>query len=273
MELVDTNPKSHKFRSRSRRAGERGQATAFLVLALGIFLIGGVGFVVDGANIWFHRQNAQTAADAACTSGAMDLLSNAAGVTPPATGWIPATDDGSLFHCSGKTGSTQNSSFPPCSYASLNGYSGSSSQDVQVSFPKISVAANCPDIPPFSPATCHADDVAATPYLHIDIQDSVPNTFMRLVGAGPNSIVPAKSTCGLTNVLSPVPILVLNPNAPNGAVTSTFGGSGNLTVFGAPKSIQVNSTDGNAVNLSGTIDLSNATAGDEDGQFAVAGRE
>ena len=36
----------------------------FIVLAMGVFLIGGLGFVVDGTNLWFHRQSAQTAADA-----------------------------------------------------------------------------------------------------------------------------------------------------------------------------------------------------------------
>ncbi len=70
-------------------ARESGQAAVFLVLAMGIFLIGGVGFVVDGANLWFHRQSAQTAADAACTAGAMDLLSTAAGASlPNASDWI-----------------------------------------------------------------------------------------------------------------------------------------------------------------------------------------
>jgi hypothetical protein len=73
-------------------------------------------------------------------------------------------------------------------------------------------------------------------------------------------------------VLSAIPVLVLNPNAPNG-VSNALGGSGNLSVLGAPKSIQVNSTDINAVNLSGTISLSNTVSGDGNGEFAVAGRE
>src|SRR5216110_1188639 len=54
-----------------------GQVTIFVVLALGIFLLGAMGFAVDMANLWFHRQSAQTAADAACTAGAMDLLVDA----------------------------------------------------------------------------------------------------------------------------------------------------------------------------------------------------
>ena len=263
------------FRSNraTRQAGERGQAAIFLVFALGIFLIGGIGFVVDGANLWFHRQSAQTAADAACTSAAMDMLSLASGVAAPDPNWIPSSDDGTTLDCSGTTTSggnkIPNSTFPPCQYAALNGYSGSGSQHVLVDFPSgLSFAADCP-----AARVCAADNIAATPYVRVTINDTVPTTFMRLVGAGASTPVPARSTCGLSNVLSPVPIVVLNPNAPNG-VGSTLAGSGSLTVYsGALTSIQVNSTDSNAVNLSAaTIELSNANGG-QGGEIAVAGRE
>lgn len=268
-------------RLRGRGNHERGQAAIFLTLALGIFLIGGVGFVVDGANLWFHRQSAQTGADAACTAGAMDLLSNAVGVAPPATNWIPSSADNSSFHCSGTTGRTQNSGFPPCSYANLNGYSGTSSQDVQVSFPVLSVLTTCPSSSPF-PTACAADDVAATPYMQVDVHDSVPTTFMRLVGAGPSTTVPARSKCGLSNVLSTVPILILNPNSPS-TVSSTLSEQGpfTLTVLTGSDSdapfmrtlMQVNSSTSTTEMVRGdTIDLSqanNRTGGD----FAEAGRE
>jgi len=254
----------------------------FLVLAMGIFLIGGIGFVVDGANLWFHRQSAQTAADAACTAGAMDLLSTAAGASlPNATDWIGKDP----FLCSGTTGGgsnpTSNSSFPPCQYAGFNGYSGSGLQGIQVSFPasgSISAATTCPTATPYSsssPAVCAADDVS-TPYMQLQVTDSVPTTFIRLLGAGANASVPAKSTCGLSNVLSTVPILVLNPNAPtSGAANTMTADSGSsLTVFGgSQKSIQVNSSDPAAVDLSSaTIDLSQANGGNG-GDFAVVTRE
>ncbi len=214
-----------RSRKNKRKARESGQAAVFLVLAMGIFLIGGVGFVVDGANLWFHRQSAQTAADAACTAGAMDLLSTAAGASLPNSGWI-----GNSFLCSGTTGSgsnsTSNSTFPPCQYAGFNGYSGSGLQGIQVSFPAsgtISAATTCPTATPYSsssPAVCAADE-ASTPYMQLQVTDNVPTTFIRLLGAGPTSTVPAKSTCGLSNVLSAVPILVLNPNAPNSGAGTT----------------------------------------------------
>ena len=46
----------------------------FLLLILGTFLLASVGFAVDLSSMWFHRQAAQSAADAACVAGAMDML-------------------------------------------------------------------------------------------------------------------------------------------------------------------------------------------------------
>ena len=265
-----------RFSRSKHKARESGKAAVFLVLAMGIFLIGGVGFVVDGANLWLHRQSAQTAADAACTAGAMDLLSTAAGASlPNGSDWI-----GNSFLCSGTTGGgsnpTSNSTFPPCQYAGFNGYSGSGLQGIQVSFPAsgtISAATTCPTAIPYSISTpvCAADDVS-TPYMQLQVTDNVPTTFIRLLGAGAISRVPAKSTCGLSNVLSAVPILVLNPNAPtSGAANTLTADSGvSLTVFGGlQKSIQVNSSDPAAVDMSsGSVDLSQANGG-SGGNFAV----
>lgn len=256
------------------------------MLAMGIFLVGGIGFVVDGANLWFHRQSAQTAADAACAAGAMDLLSTAAGASlPNGTDWI-----GNSFLCSGTTGSgsnsTPNNTFPPCQYAAFNGYSGSGLQGIQVSFPasgSITAATTCPTTTPYSsssPTVCAADAVS-TPYIRLQVTDNVPTTFIRLLGAAATSTVPAKSICGLSNVLSSVPILVLNPNAPNsGAANTLTADSGfSLTVVSGPltsgsqKSIQVNSSDPAAVDLSAaTVDLSQANGG-SGANFAVATRE
>ena len=53
---------------------EAGQALLLFILVLGLFLLGALCFALDLTNLWFHRQAAQTAADSACTAGAMDLL-------------------------------------------------------------------------------------------------------------------------------------------------------------------------------------------------------
>src|SRR5579872_3692703 len=153
---------NRKSQKNKRRAKESGQAAVFLVLAMGLFLIGSMGFVIDGSNLWFHRQAAQTAADAACTAGAMNLLAVAAGANPPNPNWIGT----SSFHCSGSTsgdgGNVPNSGFAPCQYAALNGYSSSGlkanqgSSDVNVSFPSaFGTIPSCSG----STTLCNAEDI------------------------------------------------------------------------------------------------------------------
>src|SRR6266436_2428376 len=67
---------------RADRACEAGQSTIFVLLVLGVFLLGALCFAFDLSNMWFHRQAAQSAADAACAAGAMDILvDDTAGVT------------------------------------------------------------------------------------------------------------------------------------------------------------------------------------------------
>jgi Flp pilus assembly protein TadG len=65
--------KTYRRRKTARRDSESGQALVFMVLALSLFLLGAGALCVDMSNLWFHRQAAQNAADAACTAGAMDL--------------------------------------------------------------------------------------------------------------------------------------------------------------------------------------------------------
>ena len=266
-------------RRKKHRGAESGQAAVFLVLAMGLFLIGSMGFVVDGANLWFHRQSAQTAADAACTAGAMSMLSAAAGTaTPTAQDWI-----GISFQCSGSTGSgtdkVPNSGFTPCQYAAFNGYASNGLQankagnDVSVTFPdSFSSIPACPN----GSNLCTAEALAATPYMQVNITDRVQTTFIGLLNGGHTVDVAAQAMCGLSNVLSPIPVLVLNPNAPTSGAANTMtadSGSSLTVVGGSQKSIQVNSGDPAAVNLSSaTVDLSKAN-GDAGGNFAVVTRE
>src|SRR5438094_8372199 len=98
------------------RRDDHGQTTIFVLLVLGLFLLGFVGFAVDMTNRWFHRQTAQAAADAACQAGIMDNLEVAEGQPLPSPG--PGFTPGTAFDCSGLSAAT------PCQYASLNGYNG-----------------------------------------------------------------------------------------------------------------------------------------------------
>ena len=94
------------------RSRECGQALLFLVLALGLFLLAAVSFSVDLGNLWWHRQRAQNAADAACTATAMDLLVDAQSAATGHQGFVL----GQAHNCS------LGDAAVPCKYASYNGY-------------------------------------------------------------------------------------------------------------------------------------------------------
>jgi len=257
---------------RKIRSREKGQAAILLTLALGIFLLGMAGFAIDGTNLWFHRQAAQTAADAACTAGIMDMYNATAGA-PANASW----DTGS-FLCSGTSGSggsqVQNSTFPPCRYAAFNGYGASAltanqpGVDVLISFPtSFSGVGACTGTPP--PAFCSATGVATPTYMQVNITDRVQTSFIGMLTGRKTVDVGAQAMCGLLEAESPIPILILNPTDP-----STFSDNGNVNLSiagGPPKSIQVNSScfhcSGNnsyavvTSGSSGVIDLSQANGG------------
>src|ERR1700719_2876730 len=120
----------HMTSSRRRKAGrssaESGQALVCLVIALGLAFVAAGALSVDMSNLWFHRQAAQNAADAACTAGAMDLLVGAQGGATGHQGFV----SGTAFTCS--AGSTA----ARCKYADKNGYnSDGSGNQLRVSFP------------------------------------------------------------------------------------------------------------------------------------------
>src|SRR6516225_9499799 len=98
--------------SRGGRTGERGQTVTLVLLGLGIFLLAAIGIAVDVSNWWFHRQMAQSAADAACTAGIMDMLANSQGNT---VGGFPGGSPPGDFWCSSASGAAT------CKYAALNG--------------------------------------------------------------------------------------------------------------------------------------------------------
>lgn len=224
---------------------DAGQATIFVLLALGLFLAGAVAFCVDIANMWFHRQAAQNAADASCIAGAMDLLVDAnTGITTQ--GGFTA---GTGFDCS----DAKSSSLAPCQYAVLNGYNGqnaSPGNDVSVSFPGSSAVPGVV-APPAG--------VAPNPFIRVDILDHVQTFFSGLLSGSHTQDVRAFAVCGLLLVKAPVPIVVLDKQNPSKGSALSVQGTPTVTVYGGPQqSIQVNSNDPAAVNIGGsaTIDLS-----------------
>jgi hypothetical protein len=214
-----------------QRVSDRGQVTILVVIALSMFLLGFVGFAVDMTNLWFHRQMAQGAADAACQAGIMNVL-----VHTSTQGFTP----GASFNCAGSPTAT------PCRYAALNGYNGSGlaadtpSSEVAVSFPG-TVAGYDPTILP-------PTGLAPFPFLRVDVTDRVKVFFSPLITGRLTQDVHAQAICGLTLAKAPIPIIILNPTCSRSLLDS---GSGKVTVVGGPtRSVQVNSSNNCAAALS-----------------------
>jgi Putative Flp pilus-assembly TadE/G-like len=264
----------------SQHAANRqaGQTTTLVALALGIFLLGLAGLSVDVSNWWFHKQMAQGAADAACTAGVMDLLSNASAGS--SVGGFPAGSPPAAFTCS--SGSTT----AACQYATLNGYgggglqAGQGSNDVQISFPgSVPGVATCSSTvpPPCVPATA----TVANPFILVNVVDRVPTTFTGMITSNRTTDVTASAVCGVLQSTAPVPIIVLNPSCPHAFQMS---GNPTLKIVGGPtRSVEVNSSNSscaaattnsaNGCNSNGpTIDLSKGGPSYTGSEFAAVGQ-
>jgi hypothetical protein len=244
--------KTDPRRTTSRRfPGEAGQAIVFVVLALGLFLLGTVAFAVDMGWLWFHRQTAQTAADAACAAGAMDLLLDAQGEATGTQGFTVGT----TFFCSSSPTAS------PCQYAALNGYDGKNTfpgNDIRVTFPNPSTSPPPGVTPPPSAIA------GAFPFMRVDLTDHAQTFFFGLLSGRGTVDVRAGAVCGVVYAQAPIPILVLdtqNPTTtPPGQSALDVQGTPTIAIVGGPsQSIQVNSGATAATNSpwgTATIDLS-----------------
>jgi hypothetical protein len=245
--------RGHPTNIGSRLRSDTGQTTIFVVLVLGIFLLGVVGFGVDFANFWFHRQAAQGAADAACTAGVMDLLANAN--TGGSLGGFPGGDFDCATHLTAA----------PCQYAALNGYDGKGTfpgNNVSVSFTPTS------GVPGIDPGAIPGLLPNA---LRIDVIDHVQTFFSGMLTGNHTQDVHVRATCAVLKATAPIPLIVLNPTCPNSLVD---GGSATVTIIGGPtRSIQTNSGDPSGVSVpgSGTIDLSHGGPDFTGSNMAVLG--
>ncbi|HEY6072871.1 MAG TPA: pilus assembly protein TadG-related protein, partial [Anaerolineales bacterium] len=223
----------------ARHCNESGQALVFLVLALSMFLLGAGALCVDMSNLWFHRQAAQNAADAACTAGAMDLLVEAQGGATGHQGFVTGT----AFNC------TPGSTAAPCRYAAKNGYNSSTGNLVSVSFP-----ASVSGVPTSSLAP---SSLIPTAFMGVLVTDNVQTFFSGILSGNRTQAVRAYSACGVVLAKAPIPILVLDPANPPGGNALYVHGTPDIKIKGGPvQSIQVNSNATTAVNLQGgTIDL------------------
>ena len=221
-----------------RKKNQSGQAIILVVLAVGIFLMGGLGLAVDTGQLYGHRQMAQAAADAAAEAGILSVFSNTN--TSPTNSNPFGTADFTCKH--GNDGIT------PCAYARLNGFDTSTTataDQVDVSFP-----TSVPGVtlsPDFTPNA-----------VKVIISRKVDLTFIRLLGAAVSKTVKATATAAIIRTQSPVPLIVLHPTMDSSFLASGGGGGAtcpggvncNVLICGGPKqSIQVNSSSPTAVSI------------------------
>lgn len=242
--------------ARNAPRGESGQIIVSLVMMLALVLLAMAGFAVDLTNLWAHRQSAQSAADAACQAGAMDMAAQLAGENLPSMGFVP----GSAGNCAGKNGAGS-----ICFYAGANGYAGAGlnsgpSNAVSWSFPASVAGVSAPP-----------SSVTSYPFLKVSITENVPTHFLFAATGSNLHPVSTSCTCGLVQEKEAAPMVVLSPAA-SGAFT--YSGGGKLTIAGGPqRSLQVNSTSATAINCSpsGWINTSAGGPNGTGSDVAVAG--
>jgi hypothetical protein len=250
--------------------GQSGQASVLLLVSLGIFLLASVGFAVDLSSMWFHRQAAQSAADAACVAGAMDMLYLQNGTITSS----PGLTVGSAGDCS------SSSSAAICQYAGFNGYTATTSAAGWSS----STAGGAVAVSwtfPSAVTGVTAGSGVTYPFLNVVVREKPLTWFMNLVGIK-SMTVGASCTCGLPPGSPPAPLAILNPTI-NAALT--LSGGAHIVIIGGPQtSIQVNSsangspsanTSSNAIYCNGgsgyPIDTSTAGPLAQGGNVAVVG--
>jgi len=240
-------------RARDAESPEAGQAAISLILILGLVLMGVFGFAIDFTNMWFHRQAATAAADAACQAGAMDMLGLTGGMTLPNAGFTPGT----ASDCVSNAGATM------CKYAAANGYSGTglttgaASNSVSWTFP--------------SSVTGVTPGAGTYPFMKVSIVENVKTYFLGLMKGAKYQKVGASSTCGLVQVKAAAPMVVLDPSS---AGSFTYSGGGAVAIVGGPqRGLQINSSSASAVSwtASGMIDLSKGGPNQTGSDVALTG--
>ncbi len=249
---------------------QAGQASVFLLMILATFLLASVGFAVDLSNMWFHRQAAQSAADAACVAGAMDMLYLQNGTITSSPGFTVGT-----------TGDCNASSAAAlCRYAQFNGYTATTSAaGWSTNTPAGAIAVSWT-----FPVTVNGVTAASGithPFLNVVVQEKPATWFMGMVGVK-SLTVGASCTCGLPPGVGGAPLVILNPTL-GGALT--LSGGAHIVITGGPQtSIQVNSSangspssnaSSNAVYCNGgngfPIDTSAAGPSGTGGDLAIVG--
>src|SRR3954449_11265478 len=200
---------------------------------MSIFLLGALGFAIDGSHLYAQRQMAQAAADAAAQAGIMSIFDGTNG-----TGTHAFTASSTVTTCAASDPKT------PCYYAQTrNGFNAAS--DV-VTF----------DVPTAAAVGVNTSSLSSDPVnlLRVTVQRPVNTTLIRFLGPS-TATIRATGTAAIVSVMSPVPIIVTHPTM-SGALSSN--GNPSINICGGPtRSIQVNSSSSTSLSMNSntTVDL------------------
>lgn len=210
------------------RESEHGQAVLLVVVAMGIVLLGALGFAIDGSQLFAQRRMAQAAADAAAEAGMISMLDG--------------TD---------ASGAAQH-------YAQLNGFGGSS-DTVTVGFPssapgvsngvsfmQVTIQRTVPTtLMKLLGASASMISATATAAI-VNTQPTAPQIVVTGSGAGTFSVASGASltiTGGANRVIQ---INSNDPNASSSSGTVDLSGAGvngngaDFAVWGGPASAPLN---------------------------------
>jgi hypothetical protein len=223
-----------------RRRQEAGQAIVLTVVGMSLFMLGALGFIIDGSHLYAQRVMAQAAADAAAQAGMMSIFNGTSGAWGGYTG---STASGTAISCS----TTGMSTAAACVYArAKNGFN--------LAGDTVTVIPNPSGVSVTGLST--ADTINL---LEVKVQRQVNTTLMGLLGAS-SPTISAVGIAAIVQITSPTPILITHPTA---SPALSLNGSTSITICGGPsQSIQVNSSAAGAYDGGGTIDLSHAGPAD-----------
>jgi len=217
-----------------RRKYQSGQSVILVLVAMGLFLIGGLGLAIDGSQLYAHRQMLQAAADSAAQAGVMSIFDK--------TNTGTNAYGGAAFTC------TTTDVRTPCYYARQNGVGDTSADQVNVDF-----TGSVPGV--------NLSSVDTPNFVRVTITRTVTTSLIRFV-APSTATVKAEATAAIIDVVSPVPILLLHPSM-SGALS--MNGNPVVQICGGPvRSFQINSTSTTTISISGgpVIDLTHAGPAD-----------
>jgi hypothetical protein len=217
-----------------KRREESGQAILLVVLAMSIFMLGLLGFTIDGSHLYAQRTMAQAAADAAAQAGMMSIFDGTSGA------WGAHTP-GTSFTCGAGDAAAA------CKYAQgMDGFN--------LAADTVTVTPN-----PSGVTVANLSSSDSVNLLQVTVQRSVKTTLMHLLGPSASTIK-AVGIAAIVEIVSPTPILITHPTLSG---TLSLNGATGITICGGPqRSIQINSSSATAYGGGGTVDLSKAGPAD-----------